>query len=30
MAKSNGGEGNETLEMGDAPLIDLNDATSRR
>ncbi|MBN8815051.1 MAG: RNA polymerase sigma factor RpoD [Sphingomonas sp.] len=30
MAKNNGGEGDETLEMGDAPLIDLNDANIKK
>ena len=30
MAKNNGGEGDETLDMGDAPLIDLNDANIKK
>ena len=30
MAKNNGGEGDDTLEVSDAPLIDLNDATIKK
>jgi RNA polymerase primary sigma factor len=30
MAKTNGSEADETLEVGDAPLIDLNDASVRK
>ena len=30
MAKNNGSEGDETLELGDAPLIDLNDANIKK
>src|SRR3569623_1028828 len=30
MAKNNGGEGDDTMEVSDAPLIDLNDATIKK
>ncbi|THD35141.1 MAG: RNA polymerase sigma factor RpoD [Sphingomonas sp.] len=30
MAKNNGGEGDDTIEVSDAPLIDLNDATIKK